>query len=127
MNFTHRVASHLRHAVTRKTAFLVFAGSAAVLLGALLIGGMLMVALVFFYGFGTPAFATHVSPAELVRLKQAGIVLASVGVLSLAGFICGSCLMVASINHTRYRRAYLWFAIIAALLAGGVALRISSY
>lgn len=127
MSTPNRLHAHLAQHVVRRTAFLTFAGSAAVLLAALLIGSAVLVALVFFYGFGTDAFFSRVSPHALALLRQTGLALAAVGILSLLSFILGCCMMVASINHARYRTAYLWFVSLTALLAVLVALRVSTY
>lgn len=122
MSFTASIAAHLNRAVPRKTAFVVFAGSAAVLLGALLIGAGLLVALVFFYGFPQQAFFDRATSDEIAQLKLAGIVLGAVGALSFITFIQGCCMLAGSIAGARYRGVYLWFVIVSlvlAALAGG--------
>lgn len=127
MSMHQRISAHLASHVARPTAMVTFLTSVGVLLAALLIGACLLVALVFFYGFGTDAFATRLSAGAITRLQYLGILLAVVGGASFVGFILGSTMLVAALNHARYRAAYLWFGIIAALLALAVGLRVLSY
>ncbi len=127
MSLQQRISAHLASHVQRQTAMVTFVTSVGVLLAALLVGACLLVALVFFYGFGTDAFATRISPAAILNLKYAGALLGAVGVASLAGFILGSAMLIASLYHARYRAAYLWFAIAIGLLGAAVFFRVLSY
>ena len=127
MSLGTSIAAHLHSAVSRKTAFVVFATSAAVLLGALLTGAVMLVVLVFFYGFPEQAFFDQVGAAALYQLKVAGVILAAVGALSFASFLCGSCMLAASIMGARYRAAYLWFGIVTVALAALAGMRASFF
>lgn len=127
MSLQQRTSLHLASRVERKTAMFTFLTSVSVLLGALLVGACVLVVLVFFYGFGTDAFAARVSADAVVRLRYLGFALGGVGGVSFLGFILGSCMLVAALNGGRYRAAYLWFGAISALLALGIFLRVQSY
>lgn len=127
MSIGTSIAAHLDSAVSRKTAFVVFATSAAVLLGALLTGAFMLVVMVFFYGFPEQAFFDRLGAAAIYQLKVAGVVLAAVGALSFGGFVCGSCMLAASITGARYRAAYLWFAIVSVVLAALAGVRASFF
>lgn len=127
MSLQQRMHAHVAGHVERKTALLTFVTSVGVLLVTLLIGACLLVALVMFYGLGTDAFVTRVSPDAVTRLKFFGILLAAVGGVSLLGFILGSVMLVGALNQARYRAIYLWFAVITGVLAAAVFLRVQSY
>ncbi|QYF93545.1 hypothetical protein KY495_23290 [Massilia sp. PAMC28688] len=127
MSLQQRTSLHLASRVERKTAMVTFLTSIGVLLGALLTGACVLVVLVFFYGFGTDAFATRLSADAILRLKYLGAVLGAVGGASFLVFILGSCMLAAALNGGRYRNTYLWFGAISALLALGIFLRVQSY
>lgn len=110
MSFSQRLTAHLARPVDRAAALMTFIGSAGVLLLALVIGAGLLVALVFFFGFGTDDFIAKLGADTVPLVKQGAIGLAVVGVISFAAFILGSCMIVCAIFKARYRIAYLWFA-----------------
>lgn len=112
MTLSQRLSAHLARPVDRAAAVMTFIGSAGVLLLALVIGAGLLVALVFFFGFGTDDFVRKIGADTVPLVKQGAIGLAAVGGVSFAAFILGSCMIVASIFKARYRAAYLSFAAI---------------
>lgn len=117
MSLRQHISAHLLRPVQRKAAMFLFVGSVGLLLTVLVIGAGMLVALVFAYGFGTDKFFYHVSHDTIELLKLSAIALAATGVLSFATVILGSCLLVASISHAHYRKAYIGFAITTVILA----------
>lgn len=109
MTLKQRLSAHLARPVDRAAAVMTFIGSAGVLLLALVIGAGLMVALVFFFGFGTDDFLARIGADTVPLVKQAAIGLAAVGGASFAAFILGCCMIVCAIFKARYRAAYLSF------------------
>ena len=82
----------------------------------------MLVALVFAYGFGTDKFFYNVGHDTIELLKLSAIALAATGAVSFAAVILGSCLVVASISHIHYRKAYIGFVITTVILSGLAAL-----
>lgn len=117
MGLSQHISAHLSRPVQRKAAMFLFIGSVGLLLTVLVIGAGMLVALVFAYGFGTDKFFYNLGHDTIELLKVSAIALAATGVVSFAAVILGSCLLVASISHTPYRKAYIGFVITTVILA----------
>lgn len=127
MSLYQRISAHMARHVARQPAMFTFITGVSVLLGSLLIGACLLVVLVFFYGFGTLAFYKLLGPDLITRIAYGAVLLAACGGAGLLAFITGSAMLIAALNHGRYRTAYLWAGAVTGLLATAVFLRIQSY